>query len=384
LARASEVMVQVTYGLNDLPATFYYGFVNANLAEEAGPAYRDLQANAYALVSNGMAVFHLHSVVRHYQHLMEKAINSESEPYTHYWTQLNLGMTAAVRGDWALSQEHLISSSRWANDMGNARHWSEAQDFLISALLLSGSLAKGKAVCQELHARALHTQDKQSQGFALGNLACILICEGDIEQTEIILQHNDELVDRTPGHAPFTFTLGLFVQNLVRQGRLERAETYLSQFLALPSLNAPVAYILTPVYSGVAEGALTLWELAPSQAHSDAARKTVRAMRSCGRNFDCAKPFALLYDGWLAWLEGNFQRATNLGEQAINAAQRLEMPYAEGLAHYHLGRHLPSEDRRRVKHLRQAESIFDRLGAAYDLDKTRQALSKPLVNVTTS
>ncbi|HLK53909.1 MAG TPA: serine/threonine-protein kinase PknK, partial [Candidatus Angelobacter sp.] len=61
LARASEVMVQVTYGMNDLPATFYYGFVNANLAEEAGPAYRDLQANAYALLSNGLEVLHLHS-----------------------------------------------------------------------------------------------------------------------------------------------------------------------------------------------------------------------------------------------------------------------------------------------------------------------------------
>jgi len=103
-------------------------------------------------------------------------------------------------------------------------------------------------------------------------------------------------------------------------------------------------------------------------------------MRSCGRNFDCAKPFALLYDGWLAWLEDKPRRAVTLYEQAITTAQRFEMPYAEGLAHFHLGRHLPSEDHRRAVHLRQAESIFERLGAAYDLDKTRQALSKPFVN----
>jgi len=311
---------------------------------------------------------------------MEKAINPDSEPYTHSWTQLNLGMTEAMRGEWAASQEHLISSSRWANEMGNARHWLETQTFLESALLMSGSLAKAKAACQEHYARATHTQDNQSRGFALGNLACMLICEGDIAQTEIILQQDSEFVDRTPGHAPFTFTLGLFVQNLVRQGRLELAESYLDQFLALPSLNAPIAFILTPVYSGVAEGALTLWELTPSQGHRDAARKMVRAMRSCGRNFECARPFALLYDGWLAWLEGNSRHAANLGEQAVKAAQRLEMPYAEGLAHYHLGRHLASEDHRRVEHLRRAESIFEGLGAAYDLDKTRQVLSKPVAN----
>jgi len=207
------------------------------------------------MIIYGMEVLHLHSVVRHYQRLMEKAISPNSEPYTHSWTQLNLGMTAAMRGEWAASEEHLISSSRWANEIGNARHWLEVQTFLESALLMSGSLAKAKAVCQEHYARASRTQDNQSQGFALGNLACILMCAGDIEQTGIILRQNDELVDRTPGHAPFTFTLGLFVQNLVRQGRLEAAETYLGQFLSLPSLNAPIAYILTPVYSGVAEGA---------------------------------------------------------------------------------------------------------------------------------
>src|SRR5260221_5432177 len=176
LSKASEVMVQITYGLNDLPATFYYGFVNLNLAEQAGPAYRDLQARGYAMVINGMEVLHLHSVVRHYQRLMEKAISPNSEPYTHSWTQLNLGMTAAMRGEWATSQEHLISSSRWANEMGNARHWLEVQTFLESALLMSGNLAKAKAACQEHYASATHTQDNQSQGFALGNLACMLIC----------------------------------------------------------------------------------------------------------------------------------------------------------------------------------------------------------------
>src|SRR5258708_10670560 len=196
---------------------------------------------------------------------------------------------------------------------------------------MAGNLAKGKAVCQELYARSTHTQDKESQGFALGNLACILICEGDIEQTESVLQQSNELVDRTPGRTTFTITLGSFVQNLVRQRRFVEAENYLRQFLSLPGLNTAVAFILTPAYSGVAEGALTLWELSPSQAHRDAARKMVRAMRSCGRNFDCAKPFALLYDGWLAWLEGNPSGAEKLGEQAVSASQRLEMPYAEGL-----------------------------------------------------
>lgn len=379
LSRAADVMVRVTYAFNDLPATFYYGFVNVNLAEEAGQAYRDLQARGYAMLINGMEVLHFHSVVRHYQRLMEKAINPDSEPYTHYWTQLTLGMTAAMRGEWAPSQENLISSSRWANEIGNARHWLEAQTFLESALLMSGNLAKGKTVCEEHYARAAHTQDMQSQGFALGNLACLLICEGDIEQTEIVLKQIDQLADRTPGHTPFTFTLGLFVQNLMRQGQPESAETYLRQFLSLPNLNAPIAFILTPVYSSVAESVLTLCELDPSQAHRVAAQKMLRAMRSCGRSFDCAKPFALHYDGWMAWLDNKPGRAVRLGEQAINAAHRLEMPYAEGLAHYHLGRHLPSEDHRRVEHLRQAESIFERLGAAYDLDKARQALSKPFV-----
>jgi hypothetical protein len=128
-------------------------------------------------------------------------------------------------------------------------------------------------------------------------------------------------------------------------------------------------------YWGAAETALTLLDMKPSAKYLTLAKQALQALRSYGHIYDCGQPFSLLHGCWLAWLEHDARRAVRLGEQAVRSAQCNAAPYAEGLAYFHLGRHLLPEDTRRVGHLQKAETLFARLGATYNLAQTRAALA---------
>jgi hypothetical protein len=56
------------------------------------------------------------------------------------------------------------------------------------------------------------------------------------------------------------------------------------------------------------------------------------------------------------------------------AAHQLHMPYEQGLAHYEIGRHLPSSHPQQQEHLQQALTLFARVGALSALARTQEIL----------
>jgi hypothetical protein len=74
------------------------------------------------------------------------------------------------------------------------------------------------------------------------------------------------------------------------------------------------------------------------------------------------------------WQAGRRYVAEELWNKGLVAAKELEMPYAEGLIHYEMGRRLSQADPARVEHLTQASEIFTRLGATYDSERAQEAL----------
>lgn len=67
-------------------------------------------------------------------------------------------------------------------------------------------------------------------------------------------------------------------------------------------------------------------------------------------------------------------RAKKWWAKSLTAAEKLGMPYLEGLTHYEMGRRLPLNDPARARHLLLAGQIFSRLAAAYDQARTEEAL----------
>ena len=65
-------------------------------------------------------------------------------------------------------------------------------------------------------------------------------------------------------------------------------------------------------------------------------------------------------DGLALWLSGKQNRAI--------AAQRMRLPYAEGLLHYELARHLTATHVDRQHHVDACREQFKRLDADFDLE----------------
>jgi hypothetical protein len=105
------------------------------------------------------------------------------------------------------------------------------------------------------------------------------------------------------------------------------------------------------------------------------ARRACKALFSYARVFPIGRPRAYLWQGLFEWLSGRPTQAHQLWRKSLAAAERLDMPYAQGLAHFEIGRHLPPDDPNRSKHLTQACRLFIQLGAAYDLQRAQEALA---------
>ena len=143
------------------------------------------------------------------------------------------------------------------------------------------------------------------------------------------------------------------------------------------SAQAPVLiYYALPGYTGLAEVSLRLWERNRGDATAARqARLAVAGLRKFARFFPIGQPQAWVWQGVYHWLAGRTAKARTAWQRGVAAAERLDMRYDEGLAHYEIGRHLPAGDAVRTQHLERACALFDQVGARYDLQCARAALS---------
>jgi hypothetical protein len=106
---------------------------------------------------------------------------------------------------------------------------------------------------------------------------------------------------------------------------------------------------------------------AAGQAPQKAAGQAVKALKQFARAFPFAGPRALLWEGAYAWQAGRPGQARAAWAKGLDAAEKLAMPYEQGLLHDAIGRHLPPDDPARAEHLRRAAEFFAALGAGWDL-----------------
>src|SRR5947208_361472 len=125
--------------------------------------------------------------------------------------------------------------------------------------------------------------------------------------------------------------------------------------------------------AGAAEVYLTLWESTPAGDGATGrglrrrARQAGDALDRFARVFPIARPRADLCRGRFYRLAGRRPRAARAWCRSLQAAERLEMPFEEGLVHFEIGRHAEPGDAARPHHLDRARTLFARLGAAHDL-----------------
>jgi len=98
-----------------------------------------------------------------------------------------------------------------------------------------------------------------------------------------------------------------------------------------------------------------------------AVRDSMKRLRSFCRVFPIGRPLLHLRQGEFEWIKGHGAAAIKHCELALKAARNLKSEYYQALAHRDLAIYLNADNPDRNGHLREAESIFVKLGAARDL-----------------
>jgi hypothetical protein len=186
---------------------------------------------------------------------------------------------------------------------------------------------------------------------------------------------------------PFAGLSEIFAQGTnavlcLRLGQLDRARQAADITSRLLSKTSIPYFTLLESYAAVADVYLALWEAEILQAsntmqargHSEMhplARQACKALHRFARTYPIGRPHAWLCQGLHDWLDGKHSRALRVWRKSIAHAERLAMPYEEGLAQYELGRHATGSERQ--LHLTRAIEIFERLDTRFDLQQARAA-----------
>jgi len=162
----------------------------------------------------------------------------------------------------------------------------------------------------------------------------------------------------------------------LRQGDLGAAKATADKVVGMLAPTAPTLHALLDAYSIVAEIYLTLWETSGLKAYAVLSQSACRAMRTYARVFTIGRPHAFLWQGLYYWLNGKKQSAFRCWRRSLEEADRLEMRYVSGLAHYEIGRHMALQSRERHDHLSKACCVFKEIGVVYDQKRVEALLFK--------
>lgn len=370
--RAYEKLTEVYFFAGKTMASMYTAFRALNVSEAAGQSPE--LARGYASIGALLGFVPLHGIAESYLGRASDGAQRFNNFATREYVCEAAGFYYAGVGSWTKARNLFDQMLGIAQQVGDHRHWDDALSNLAPIHYYCGEFASGAGLAAALYA-AGHDQVNRIDGlqwqakclFCMGRLEEVAVC---LEKLDAALGEDSEVLNQ----ALRIGVHGLRATTYLRQGNLRSALEAAAQTMDLAASSIPSSYGVLSGYANPAEVYLSLWEAGYPQPGLDRlARKACKVAHSFARVFPIGRPRALLWDGLHHWLAGKPARATRAWQASLAAAARLEMPYDEGLAHYELGRHLPDADPGREEHLARACEIFERLGAAYELARAREA-----------
>ena len=220
------------------------------------------------------------------------------------------------------------------------------------------------------------------QAWGMTGQAFHALCLGKASQAADLLEEALTLLADNADLMSEINIYGQLAMAHLQLGQLTEARQAADEVASRIAQSSPIMYTAFFGYFGMAEVYLSLWEqsfenpqlLGERTNLIRLARQACKSLHAYKRIFPIGQPQAWRYQGWHDWLAGKPRKAHKLWHKSLTAAERLGIPYVQGLAHYEIGRRLVSDNPGRQKHLIQAQKIFSRLGAVYYLDRVETAL----------
>ncbi|HEX2572041.1 MAG TPA: AAA family ATPase [Polyangia bacterium] len=373
-------MMEAFFLANDPIAGTYCGLRCLALAEQLPPSAA--LARGYAFMTIVVGFTPLQTVA---QRWLERALTIAGQldsDVTRIYCLNRVSCYAIGVARWHEARERLELAIALARELGDRRQLEEGLASYSVGLYLEGCFDEGGVVAREMAVLAQARGDLQTLCWARNIMAQCLCRLGQALEAKELLQEGREWVDEEGGSVARIYTYGSACMLHLQLEEWQEAEDYAARALACMEQQAPVQFFLGGSVWSVAETYLALWERAQGEPAQRARQLGERAQRACRifRTFARALPFARpgssICEGTRAWLGGQTIRARWLWHAALREAERLNMPFEQGCAHFELGRHLEAAERQR--HLTRACQLFERVGALHDLERAREALSAPV------
>jgi class 3 adenylate cyclase/tetratricopeptide (TPR) repeat protein len=363
-ARTYENLAQIFYHQNQPLGVLYTILQQLNRAEQAPPSPQ--LARGYAAMSPTAGIVGLHNLAEEYVRLAHQVLPSVTRLTDQGLVNEYIGMYRASIGQWDAAQPLLEEAISKLERIGNRRRWLENLSLLAIMLMPRGEIDRSAKLRARLYEAAVQYGDTQIEGWALLEQAEIALLKGRLPQAIDFLNRADSLIAES-GRTEVIWLNGLLGLAHLRQGDRELARDAASRAQKVISESPPNAFYLLEAYSGVAQVSVTLWDPEASPGRrtmQKTARQAVKSLKRFARAFPFGKPRALLWQGLYAWRAGKPSVAHRDWQEGLDEAERLSMPYEQGLAHYQIGSHLGEENPARAAHLERAREILTELGIA--------------------
>jgi class 3 adenylate cyclase/tetratricopeptide (TPR) repeat protein len=381
-AGAYKTLAMVTFIALDELASIDALLRGHDLAEAAGPSPVLVRTNF--MMGNFLGLLFasrpLHQ--RFFRRALEVA-ESLGDPASLAELWFGRGFFLAGQADWAAAREATERAATLWEEVGD-RRWLETARFQNAAIgLFQGEFAASRAQCLAGERSAWSRGDVQAQSWFLIQQAHAVLMLGEPEEAlRLLSEVDDRLAHRfTTLSDPSAELWGLATRALAH-ARLEERQPAIAAAEAAARLikrYLDFTYYSARGYGNLAAACLELWETVPAGASPERkilqriARQAVAALRRYSRSSPAGRPITGVWRGLTEWLTGHPEEASEAWRAAITAARRQGMPYEEAMAHYQLGRSLPSSAPAHAEHLECAAEIFARLGATHDLELAQRA-----------
>lgn len=354
--------------------TLYSVFRGVNLAEAGGPSAVTHQAHSYGAVGSLFGLLAFRSWADFYVQRSTTLLPQIQDLDRKSALHLTLGVYWEPLGDWAQTDANLAEAARLGEQTGQMRRWEEASAFASGSLCFQSQFPAAQTLATNLYQVAVRQGDDQAQGWSLALQARCALRQGRTNEALTQATQAAEKLAVAVDKVNHFAAQGLMLSAQARLAQWEAAQPLATRMLA--QLKGFDALIVSADegYRGLAYYHLASAEQNPAAPTLQAAQTCCRHLQQFARTFGILQPVAEVYAGWHEQLAGRPQPAQQRWAKALTLAQRYKMPYEEGLAHYHWGRFLPATDPTRQTHLKEALAIFERLGAAWDVEQTQARL----------
>jgi tetratricopeptide (TPR) repeat protein len=370
-ARAYELLGQIYYLTNLTVPTLYAMMRGLNLAEQIGEGTPEL-ARAYANMSGAVAIVPLFKKSLAYEANAWQAMSGlhdiTSETYIYLITTVHKINIA----NWAEADQGFQKGLALANQLGDRRTAGFCISGLAHIALYRGYFRDSWVLFEQLEVLGEAAHDVSHWGTAFGGKGACHMYWGqwnqaltNIDKSLALSVEAGNALAEWNNRARLGLTQFYAGQLEAARGTAESTSTY--------AMQAPhTAFANTTIYSDLLTTFFLLWEQTSQPQFPIITKALCKRYKQYTRIFPFALPTYYRLNGWREWLNGRSSAAHKSWQAALSEAQRLQMPYEEGMAHFEIGRHLPATDPQRHHHFTQAQRILTQLEATHDLVRLRQ------------